>query len=102
MNNLISNAIKYGEENYFEIKLTYEDRNKIKFSISNKTTRLQQEHLPYIWDAFYVVEESRNKEVSGTGLGLSIVASILSKNELQYEVTLVDSYISFNIWFDLV
>ncbi len=102
MNNLISNAIKYGEEHYFEIKLTYEDKNKIKFTLSNKTTHMQQEHLPYIWDAFYVVEESRNKEVSGTGLGLSIVASILAKSELQYEVILVDSYISFNIWFDLV
>ncbi|KOS68757.1 hypothetical protein AEA09_09545 [Lysinibacillus contaminans] len=102
MNNLISNAIKYGEEHYFEIKLTNEDKDKIKFTIRNKTTRLQQEHLPYIWDAFYVVEESRNKEVSGTGLGLSIVASILAKNELQYEVMLVDSYISFNIWFDLI
>ncbi|MFJ7738414.1 ATP-binding protein [Lysinibacillus sp. NPDC097287] len=102
MNNLISNAIKYGEEHYFEIKLTYEEKNKIKFSIRNKTTQLKEEHLPYIWDAFYVVEESRNKEISGTGLGLSIVASILAKNELQYEVTLVDSYINFSIWFDLV
>ena len=102
MNNLISNAIKYGEEHYFEIKLSYENNNKIKFSIGNKTTRLKEEHLPYIWDAFYVVEESRNKEISGTGLGLSIVSSILAKNELQYEVTLVDSYMNFSIWFDLV
>ncbi|MFJ7648327.1 ATP-binding protein [Lysinibacillus sp. NPDC097279] len=102
MNNLISNAIKYGEEQYFEINLTNEDKNKIKFSIRNKTTSLQQEHLPFIWDAFYVAEESRNKEISGTGLGLSIVASILAKNDLQYEVVLVDSYIRFTIWFDLV
>ncbi len=102
LNNLISNAIKYGEEHYFEIKLTCENNNKIKFSIRNKTTRLQQQHLPFIWDAFFVVEESRNKEISGTGLGLSIVASILAKNELQYEVTLADSYINFSIWFDLV
>ncbi|MGE8081595.1 ATP-binding protein [Peribacillus loiseleuriae] len=98
----MNNAIKYGEEHYFEIKLTYEDKNKIKFTIRNKTTRMQQEHLPYIWDAFYVVEESRNKEISGTGLGLSIVASILAKNELQYEVMLVDSYINFSIWLELV
>ncbi|MEG0383417.1 MAG: HAMP domain-containing sensor histidine kinase, partial [Solibacillus sp.] len=102
LNNLISNAIKYGEEHYFEIKLTCENNNKIKFSIRNKTTRLQQQHLPFIWDAFFVVEESRNKEISGTGLGLSIVASILAKNELHYEVTLADSYINFSIWFDLV
>ncbi|MGE7022220.1 ATP-binding protein [Solibacillus cecembensis] len=102
LNNLISNAIKYGEEHYFEIKLRCENNNKIKFSIRNKTTRLQQQHLPFIWDAFFVVEESRNKEISGTGLGLSIVASILAKNELQYEVTLADSYINFSIWFDLV
>ncbi|WP_195892883.1 sensor histidine kinase [Bacillus massiliigorillae] len=101
-NNLISNAIKYGEEEYLEITLTCEEKNKMKFSISNKTTQLKQEHLPYILDAFYVVEESRNKEISGTGLGLSIVASILEKNELKYEVTLKQSFFTFSIWFILL
>ncbi|MEK4535825.1 HAMP domain-containing sensor histidine kinase [Peribacillus sp. FSL K6-1552] len=99
--NLISNAIKYGEEDYFEILLTNDRDNELKCTIKNKTTRVQQEHLTHIWDSFYVIEESRNKTFSGTGLGLSIVATILDENELSYEVKLEDSYISFSIWFHL-
>lgn len=99
--NLISNAIKYGEEDYFEILLTNDRDNELKCTIKNKTTRVQQEHLTQIWDSFYVIEESRNKTFSGTGLGLSIVATILDENELSYEVKLEDSYISFSIWFHL-
>jgi signal transduction histidine kinase len=101
-NNLISNAIKYGEENVFAISVVNDTHGTLKFTITNKTTRLKEEHLAYIWDPFYVIEESRNKEISGTGLGLSIVAEILAKNDLKYEVMLEDSYISFCVWFDVV
>jgi signal transduction histidine kinase len=100
-NNLISNAIKYGEENVFGISLANDTHCTLEFTITNKTTRLKEEHLVYIWDPFYVIEESRNKEISGTGLGLSIVAEILAKNDLKYEATLEDSYISFSVWFDV-
>ncbi|MNO40390.1 Sensor histidine kinase CssS [compost metagenome] len=100
-NNLISNAIKYGEENVFGISLANDTRGTLKFTITNKTTRLKEEHLAYIWDPFYVIEESRNKEISGTGLGLSIVAEILAKNDLKYEVMLENSYIRFSVWFDV-
>jgi len=100
-NNLISNAIKYGEENIFAISLAGDTTDTLKFTITNKTTRLKEEHLAYIWDPFYVIEESRNKEISGTGLGLSIVAEILAKNDLKYKAILEDSYISFCVWFDV-
>jgi signal transduction histidine kinase len=100
-NNLISNAIKYGEENVFGISLAIDSHDTLKFTITNKTTRLKEEHLAYIWDPFYVIEESRNKEISGTGLGLSIVAEILAKNDLKYEVMLENSYIRFSVWFDV-
>lgn len=53
-----------------------------------------------IWDSFYVIEKSRNKEISGTGLGLAIVANILAKNDLRYEVTLNEMNIHFTIWFE--
>ncbi len=100
-NNLISNAIKYGEESVIKVTLANDVHSTLKFTISNKTTRLKKEHLPYIWDPFYVIEESRNKEISGTGLGLSIVAEILAKNDLKYEATLEDSNISFSVWFEV-
>lgn len=100
-NNLISNAIKYGEGNVIKVTLANDVHSTLKFTISNKTTRLKEEHIPYIWDPFYVIEESRNKEISGTGLGLSIVAEILAKNDLKYEAVLENSNISFSVWFDV-
>lgn len=100
-NNLISNAIKYGEESVIKVTLANDVHSTLKFTIFNKTTRLKEEHIPYIWDPFYVIEESRNKEISGTGLGLSIVAEILAKNDLKYEATLEDSNISFSVWFEV-
>ncbi|MGE7185049.1 HAMP domain-containing sensor histidine kinase [Peribacillus sp. NPDC006672] len=99
-NNLISNAIKYGEENFFFITLENDLDGSLKFDIKNKTTIVKDEHLQSIWDSFYVIEESRNKEISGTGLGLALVANILDKNDVRYEVTLKEKNIHFTIWFD--
>ncbi|MCK2003620.1 HAMP domain-containing histidine kinase [[Brevibacterium] frigoritolerans] len=99
-NNLISNAIKYGEEDFFSITLENDLDGSLKFEIKNKTTKVKEEHLQNIWDSFYVIEDSRNKEISGTGLGLAIVANILDKNDLKYEVTLNGMNIHFTIWFE--
>ncbi|MGE7878084.1 sensor histidine kinase [Peribacillus muralis] len=99
-NNLIGNAIKYGEGPFFFLTLNNETDGSLRFEIINKTTVVKAEHLHNIWDSFYVIEESRNKEMSGTGLGLAIVANILDKNDLRYEATLKGENIHFTIWFE--
>ncbi|MGL5617263.1 MAG: sensor histidine kinase [Sarcina sp.] len=98
LNNLISNAIKYNDGNYISINLE-KKQEKIKLTIANETNKVMKENLNEIWKPFYVIEQSRSKELTGTGIGLSIVENILKLNNLLYSVELENKVILFNITF---
>jgi signal transduction histidine kinase len=76
ISNLIENSIKYGATK-IDISLKKE-KNKIILTIKDNGIGIPKEKLPFIFDEFYRVDESRNKKVKGFGLGLSIVKSIIS------------------------
>jgi signal transduction histidine kinase len=76
ISNLIENSIKYGADK-IEISLK-KDKNKIILKIKDNGIGIPKEKLPFIFDEFYRVDESRNKKVKGFGLGLSIVKSIIN------------------------
>lgn len=82
LNNLISNAVKYGYENS-EIKVNFIDMfDRILVEVSDNGPGIPEESLPRIFERFYRVDKSRSREQGGTGLGLSIVKHILeSHNE---------------------
>jgi len=76
ISNLIENSIKYGAS---EIVISLKkEKNKIVLKIKDNGIGIPKEKLPYIFDEFYRVDESRNKKVKGFGLGLSIVKSIIT------------------------
>ncbi|MFD1706865.1 sensor histidine kinase [Siminovitchia sediminis] len=71
--NLLSNAIKYTEPwGSIEVSPTEQD-HKVKVTFCDTGIGIDEEHLDRIFDRFYIVDESRTKEISGTGPGLSIV-----------------------------
>ena len=82
--NLISNAIKYNKENgsiYIEI-------NSNSLIVKDSGIGIEKENLNKIFDRFYTVDKSHNKNTSGFGLGLAIVKKICKNNN--YEIS-VDS-----------
>ena len=75
---LLDNAVKYSDESsQIPIKLSKESGRAV-LTISNNGSQLSPEKIPYIFDRFYRVDESRSKE--GYGLGLSIAKSIVANH----------------------
>jgi len=92
INNLISNAIFYGEENTNVIIDVTEDNNKTNIKIINNGMIKNTEK---VFDRFYREEKSRNKEKGGTGIGLSIVKAILDLHESEYAINNVSNKVVF-------
>ncbi|MEI6435455.1 MAG: HAMP domain-containing sensor histidine kinase [Bacteroidota bacterium] len=74
LENLVSNAIKYGNDGMKIVCNWNQKENTL--SIADNGQGISQEHLPYLFDRFYRADTSRNSEVKGNGLGLSIVKTL--------------------------
>ncbi|MGL4106745.1 sensor histidine kinase [Clostridium sp. LP20] len=75
--NLLSNSIKYGKDGpYVDIITRVEDSMAV-VEIVNYGEPIPEIDLPYIFDRFYRVEKSRNRDIGGTGLGLAITKNII-------------------------
>ncbi|GGC76768.1 sensor histidine kinase [Enterococcus wangshanyuanii] len=97
--NLLTNSIKYTTDK--EIQVSWRETNDfIEFSISNQTSLPSDFDIEKLWEAFYVHEKSRNKNLSGTGLGLSIVQSIMNEHGFDIEARLVHKTLIFNLHFN--
>ena len=71
--NLISNAIKYTPEGG-KIDIVVEDRGKdIRAYVADTGIGIPEEHLPKIFERFYMVDTSLTRKSGSLGLGLSIV-----------------------------
>lgn len=75
--NLLENSRKYGEVTLLKIRIALE-RTKEGFSIcfSDNGVGVAEEKLPFLFDEFYRIDESRNKK-EGNGLGLYIVRYLI-------------------------
>lgn len=74
---LVDNSIKFSTPTG-EIIIEAERKNSGTFiSVIDKGVGIPSESLPYVFDRFYRVDESRTKATGGTGLGLSIAKQIV-------------------------
>ncbi len=74
--NLIDNAVKYTEKGSVTVRLSARD-GQMLIEVEDTGPGIGAEHLPHIFERFYVVDKSRSKKLGGTGLGLSIVKHIV-------------------------
>ena len=85
--NLISNAVKYNKHcGTIDISLK-QAKDKIVFKVRDTGIGIAENHISKVFQRFYVVDKSRNKNISSTGLGLSIVKHIVTqmKGEIRLE-----------------
>ena len=75
--NLIVNAVKYGREGGEVLVRTYDMDRNVLVEVADNGNGIPQKHLNKIFERFYRVDKSRDREKGGSGLGLSIVKHII-------------------------
>ena len=74
LGNLIDNAVKYGGN--AEVLLAPADAGGVEIRVLDNGPGIPQELLEAVFEPFYRVEASRNRETGGTGLGLAIARQL--------------------------
>lgn len=71
--NLLENAIKYGKS----ARVVVDDNSeRVQISILDEGPGLPPEQIEKVFEPFYRVEGSRNRDTGGTGLGLAIAKNV--------------------------
>jgi signal transduction histidine kinase len=96
LENLVENAIKYGKEAHVMVEDT---QQQLVIRITDRGPGIPEAKIDEVFEPFYRLEESRNRETGGVGLGLSIARSIVrahggdltlhNRHEAGLEATLV-------------
>lgn len=87
--NLISNSIFYGKKDGETIIKVLELRNKAEISIKDNGLGVDSKHLPRLFERFYRVEKSRDRNKGGSGIGLAIVKHIIEAHNQKISVSSV-------------
>ncbi len=77
ISNLVENAIKYTAEKGFITITVDSDHQNVFLSVSDTGIGIAEEEINKIFERFYRVDKTRNRETGGTGLGLSITHSTI-------------------------
>ena len=104
LTNLIVNSLKYGViRGVTEVSIQFLKENKILIRIADNGEGIDEEHLPRLFERFYRVDKTRNRNQGGSGLGLAIVKHIIEAHEEKIFVeseAKVGSEFSFSLTLD--
>lgn len=88
LENLLENAVKYsppGEEIRISAQKESEESKLCRLAVENTGVWIPEEKIPRLFQPFYRVDGSRNKETGGSGLGLYLVKKALELQEIPYK-----------------
>ena len=81
LTNLIINSVKYGiERGVTEISCERINETKLLVRVNDNGDGIDEEHLPRLFERFYRVDKTRNRNQGGSGLGLAIVKHLTQTN----------------------
>ena len=81
LNNLIDNAVKYGQHAKLSIETTLVDGKKmVHVLIRDGGSGIADDQLQKVFEPFYRLETSRSRDTGGTGLGLTIAKNIAQQH----------------------
>jgi signal transduction histidine kinase len=72
LTNLVSNAVKFGER----ARIVVSDGVALSIVVSDDGPGIAPEYLERVFEPFFRLESSRNRDTGGTGLGLSIARDV--------------------------
>ena len=67
----------------------------------NTGKNIEEEHINRIWNRFYKVDQSRNRNDGGTGIGLSFVKAVMQNYKKGYGVVNKENGVEFYIELEL-
>lgn len=85
MNNLLENAIKYGNDAPVDVKLFTKNKKAI-IQVADQGIGIKETEHKKIFKKFYRVEDEEVRDTKGTGLGLFIVKETIEKHKGQVKI----------------
>ena len=88
VDNLISNAVRYGcDKPSSKIEISARRNGRwVTINVTDHGPGIPREHLPRVTERFYRVDAARSRESGGTGLGLAIVKHIVERHKGSLEI----------------
>ncbi len=97
LSTLLDNAIKHTEEKKKVIIEFNKTKDHIELNVKNKGIEIPLSERDKIFDRFYRIDKSRNRNEKRYGLGLSIAKSTVLKNNGTIVVDYKDGYTIFTV-----
>lgn len=78
--NLIENALNHTEKGKITLSAHKEDE-QILIKVTDTGSGMSKDETEFVWERFYKIDKSRNRQKGGTGLGLAIVKNIIKAHK---------------------
>ena len=84
--NLISNAVKYTNNGFIEVKIKDVDPDKLEIDVQDTGIGMSKEYLKNLFEPFSQEDPGHKREYEGNGLGLALVKKYVEINKGEIKV----------------